>query len=364
MDSKWIPDITINNKSITAFELSFLSSIRPELFSKNFTSFNRTAVQLLFSNHTFVAYFLEKLPRIPIFNEMSMIKTVVLSCMFVVAFIGNTATLVQMYRMRRRKSTINLLLLHLAIADLLVTFFCIVSEAVWASTIQWFAGNFMCKLVKFLQVFGLYLSTYIIVIIALDRCLAILDPMSRNRAPRRVRTMITVAWIMAGFFSTPQVIIFKVERGPFPEDFFQCVTYGTYSQPWQEQLYSCLSVGFMFIIPLVAMVSAYMLIFHTIAKKSRDFQRGASDMLSRGPVRGQLFRKAKVKSLRMTAVIVVAFIVCWTPYFVILILHTFSSNKLDEKSSLWIFFFGMANSMINPLIYRAFQISKNRKRKR
>ena len=31
-------------------------------------------------------------------------------------------------------------------------------------------------------------------------------------------------------------------------------------------------------------------------------------------IRSRLFYKAKVKSLRMTALIVLAFIVCWTPY--------------------------------------------------
>lgn len=87
------------------------------------------------------------------------------------------------------------------------------------------------------------------------------------------------------------------------------------------------------------------------------------DMLSRGPVRGQLFRKAKVKSLRMTALIVAAFIVCWTPYYVVFIIFTFFDPKqIDSKPYLWIFFFGMANSMVNPMIYGAFQICKPRRR--
>lgn len=141
----------------------------------------------------------------PTFNDVLLIKTVVLSLMFVVSLVGNTATLAQMYRMRRRKSTINTLILHLAVADLVVTFFCNVTDAVWSSTIQWFAGNAMCKLVKFIQVFGLYLSTYIIVIVSLDRCFAILDPMSRNKAPRRVRIMVGTAWLGSVLVSLPQV---------------------------------------------------------------------------------------------------------------------------------------------------------------
>ena len=141
----------------------------------------------------------------PVFNEMALIKAVVLTIMFVISLIGNTATLVQMVRMRRRKSTINTLILHLATADLLVTFFCNVTDAVWASTVQWYAGNELCKILKFLQVFSLYLSTYIIVIIAVDRCMAILDPMRRNKAPQRVRLMIALAWTLSALFSLPQV---------------------------------------------------------------------------------------------------------------------------------------------------------------
>ena len=82
-------------------------------------------------------------------------------------------------------------------------------------------------------------------------------------------------------------------------------------------------------------------------------------------VRSRLFSKAKVKSLCMTAVIVAAFIICWTPYQavfmspqftsydqVVFIVHTFADMRdVDQRYVLWIFFFGMANSMVNPLIY-------------
>lgn len=152
---------------------------------------------------TFAEYLDDK--EMPQFTEMSLIKTVVLSVMFFVALVGNAATLLRMYQMRRRRSTINQLIMHLATADLIVTFFCNVTDAVWSSTIQWYAGNTACKLVKFLQVFGLYSSTYVIVIISVDRCLAILDPISKNKAPGRVRTMIIVAWTLSALFSLPQV---------------------------------------------------------------------------------------------------------------------------------------------------------------
>jgi len=56
-----------------------------------------------------------------------------------------------------------------------------------------------------MQVFGLYLSTYVVVIISIDRCMAIVDPISKNRAPRRVRLMLVLAWMLSAAFSLPQV---------------------------------------------------------------------------------------------------------------------------------------------------------------
>jgi len=65
-----------------------------------------------------------------------------------------------------------------------------------------------------LQVFGLYLSTYIVVIISIDRCMAIMDPISKNRGPRRVKIMIAIAWILSAVFSVPQVRALSPDQLP------------------------------------------------------------------------------------------------------------------------------------------------------
>lgn len=70
-----------------------------------------------------------------------------------------------------------------------------------------------------------------------------------------------------------QTYIFRVARGPFVEEFYQCVTFGAYTAPWQEPFYSFMSVLLMFVLPLVTMLTAYMLIFCTIAKISRDLRK-------------------------------------------------------------------------------------------
>ncbi|GFW69337.1 hypothetical protein TNCV_486861 [Trichonephila clavipes] len=64
-----------------------------------------------------------------------------------------------------------------------------------------------------------------------------------------------------------QAVIFSLMRGPFIEDFHQCVTFGFYTAPWQEQLYTTLSLILMFLLPLVTLIVTYVTTFITIASK-------------------------------------------------------------------------------------------------
>lgn len=65
--------------------------------------------------------------------------------------------------------------------------------------------------------------------------------------------------------SAAQYLIFRVTRGPFVEDFYQCVTYDFYTAKWQEQLYTTFTLIFMFIIPLGILLVTYISTFRTIA---------------------------------------------------------------------------------------------------
>ena len=167
--------------------------------------FNRTDLAMNGSRRDDALFTTDSTSPLPPTFQDSLVKTVVLIVLFFISFIGNTATLIQMYRRRKRRSTINTLIVNLAVADLIVTFFCMAAEAIWALTVQWVAGIAMCKMLRFIQGTGLLVSTYITVVISLDRCCVIIDPISRNKAPQRVRIMIIMSWFLSALFSIPQV---------------------------------------------------------------------------------------------------------------------------------------------------------------
>ncbi|CAN7977940.1 unnamed protein product [Ixodes persulcatus] len=76
--------------------------------------------------------------------------------------------------------------------------------------------------------------------------------------------------------------------------------------------------------------------------------------------RRKLLHKAKMKSLMITVVIVLAFIVCWTPYYCMMIIFIFldPDDQLTEELQAGIFFFGSSTAMINPLIYGVFHLRR------
>ena len=61
-------------------------------------------------------------------------------------------------------------MMHLSIADLLTAIFTLLPEFVWTFTYPYFyAGNIGCKIMKYISVVGPYLSSYTLVMTAVDR---------------------------------------------------------------------------------------------------------------------------------------------------------------------------------------------------
>lgn len=138
------------------------------------------------------------------------VQSIVLGIMFVISLLGNVMTVYSLtYKnksnSRQFSSSVYSLIFHLSIADLLVTFTCLLGEAAWSYSVSWLADNFTCKIFKFSQVFSLYLSTFVLVLISLDRLFAVKYPMKALNPRRRCNRSVVLAWILSLLFSSPQV---------------------------------------------------------------------------------------------------------------------------------------------------------------
>lgn len=70
--------------------------------------------------------------------------------------------------------------------------------------------------------------------------------------------------------------------------------------------------------------------------------------------------KARIRTLRMTIIIVMAFVWCWTPYASIVLLFHFYKPHVENMSKDLkdaLFMFAVSNSCVNPLVYGSYTMN-------
>ncbi|XP_076352820.1 adipokinetic hormone/corazonin-related peptide receptor variant I-like [Tachypleus tridentatus] len=305
------------------------------------------------------------LPEYLTFNDESVREIAVYSILFVVAAMGNLPVFINLLRSRQRKSRVKLMMLNLAIADLIVTFIMIPLEVSWRITVEWIAGTVACKVMLFLRAFGPYLSSMVLVCISLDRYFAVVHPLKVNDAQRRSKIMIALAWIISLLCAIPQSIIFRVQRHPEYPDFKQCVSFGFFSELWQDRAYNIFCLLALYLVPLAIIIFCYSRILWAISRRSHDNEVVfILENMARGHQCRDRFRlrrsdmahieRTRARTLRMTIIIVLAFFWCWTPYVVIVLWYQIdleSATKLATEIQSALFMFAVSNSCVNPLVY-------------
>ena len=74
-------------------------------------------------------------------------------------------------------SRMNMFLVHLSVADLLTALLTLVPEIAWTLTSPLFhGGDLLCRSIKFLQMLGPYLSSFLLCVTSVDRYRAICRP--------------------------------------------------------------------------------------------------------------------------------------------------------------------------------------------
>lgn len=179
------------------------SSAGDSVTESNANYTDRIPEDLMMLNMTYVQS--SGLPEEMRFGVQHIVFIAAYSCFFVVAAVGNLTVFITLFRNRNDKSRVNMFIMHLSIADLIVTFIMMPLEIGWHATVEWLAGDTACRLLMFFRTFGLYLSSSVLVVISLDRYFAILHPLSLNDADKRGKIMLCFAWILSAVSSAPQV---------------------------------------------------------------------------------------------------------------------------------------------------------------
>lgn len=252
-------------------------------------------------------------------ESLARVEIAVLSTIFLCAAALNFGLLLVLWRRRKQMSRMRVFVFHLCLADLVVTFFQVCPQLIWDITDRFSGPDVLCRLVKYLQVVGMFASTYMIVVMTIDRYQAICNPMvtfQRRRA--RWNIPVCIAWGISFVGSLPQIFIFsKVEIAP---GVFEC--WANFIQPWGLKTYITWTTLVIFVLPILTVIVCQVRICRAIQinlhmKTRQDGEDAIKQPLPSRASSVAGVSKARIKTVKMTIVIVLAYIICWSPFFTV-----------------------------------------------
>ncbi|GAA6215760.1 vasopressin V2 receptor-like [Lates japonicus] len=289
-------------------------------------------------------------------ESLARAEIALLSVIFVSAAILNTAVLLLLWRQRKQMSRMRVFVFHLCLADLVVAFFQVCPQLIWDITDRFAGPDLVCRLVKYLQVLGMFSSTYMIVVMTVDRYQAVCNPMVKfQRSRTRLNVPVCVAWGISLLGSLPQVFIFsQVEVAPGVLD-----CWAKFIQPWGLQTYITWTTLIIFVLPVTTILVCQVRICRAIQinlYQQKTQQRGGVGLPLPSRASGVAgMSKARVKTLKMTVVIVLAYIVCWAPFFTVQLWSAWDAHAPKETATFTILMLlASLNSCANPCIYLLF----------
>ncbi|KAL8212655.1 UNVERIFIED_CONTAM: hypothetical protein K2H54_054476 [Gekko kuhli] len=145
-------------------------------------------------------------------EEVAKVEVAVLCLIFFLALTGNLCVLMAIHTTRHKHSRMYFFMKHLSIADLAVAIFQVLPQLIWDITFRFYGPDYLCRLIKYLQVVGMFASTYMLLLMSLDRCLAICQPLrslhrrsDRLSVPPHLDAYIT--WITLTVYIIPVLML-------------------------------------------------------------------------------------------------------------------------------------------------------------
>ncbi|XP_050685430.1 RYamide receptor-like [Leptidea sinapis] len=271
---------------------------------------------------------------------------------FVVALIGNGLVCFIVHSSPRMKTVTNYFIMNLAVGDILMTILCIPFSFVSMLVLRyWPFGMVMCKVVNYSQAVSVFVSSYTLLAISIDRYLAVMRPLKPRLGSVAAKFIVSFVWAGACATAAPIFVVSNIKRPTSWHDICEadvCLEQWEYVE--QSHQYSCVLMLLQFGLPLTALVLTYTRIAHMVW--------GGRPPGEAQTVRDLRLQLAKRKMIRMMVTVVVVFTVCWLPLNVFIILWTI--HEQDMEWAMWpgmpyVWFaahwLAMSHCCYNPVIY-------------
>ncbi|XP_071328842.1 trace amine-associated receptor 13c-like [Trachinotus anak] len=273
----------------------------------------------------------------------AVLRHIVLSSISLLTVALNLLVIISISHFRQLHTPTNILLLSLAVSDFLVGLLLMPGE-ILRNTSCWFLGDLMCFLYIYVSFIITSTSVGDMVLISVDRYVAICDPLhyTTRVTERRVKLCVCLCWLISSLYSSVFVKDDLSQPDRHNSCYGECVIFIDYTTGTVDLVLT-------FIVPITLIIVLYMRVFVVAVSQARAMRSHITAVTLQRSV--TLTKKSELKAARTLGVLVVVFLICFCPYYGVSLA---GDNLLNSSFAFLLFYIFYFNSCLNPIIYTLF----------
>ncbi|XP_053560748.1 delta-type opioid receptor [Bombina bombina] len=279
-------------------------------------------------------------------NHASIIMAVAITALYsvvcVVGLLGNVLVMYGIVRYTKMKTATNIYIFNMALADALVTSTLPFQSAKYLME-TWPFGEVLCKVVLSIDYYNMFTSIFTLTMMSVDRYVAVCHPVRALdfRTPSKAKAINVCIWILSSVIGIPIMVMAVTKRNEASGAITCTLQFPRPDWYWDTVTKICVFI-FAFVVPVLVITICYGL----MVLRLRSVR-----LLSGSREKDRNLRRIT----RMVLVIVAAFIICWTPIHIFVIVWTMveidKRNPYVVASLHFCIALGYTNSSLNPVLY-------------
>ena len=247
----------------------------------------------------------------------------------VLSLTGNTLVCISVYKNTRLRTTTNLYIIALAVSDLLSAVFVMPVGSGVLITSKWVFDGTICQLHAFFSLFVIYVSPVTMGLTAVNRFFRICKSDQQYKklfSARKSRALLAFVWTFVACYTVvPR--FFGLQAFEFVPGYAQCSI--AHLSESGKMIHYGIVLTLFFLTPLIATIVSYTKVAKMIrqhnASASTTIQRRANapEITQTGPERNTGITTHEIKVSKSLFAVVFAFMTCWIPFWVIVVLRRF-----------------------------------------
>jgi visual pigment-like receptor peropsin/c-opsin len=275
------------------------------------------------------------------------------SVIFLLSFVLNTSVITIFVGNPSLLTSSNFLLLSMAVSDWLMAVLANTVGAYANSNHWWTLNGSVCQYFAFVStLFGLTSMVHLTAL-SVERWMTVKLAMYEELSRRKMAVVIGSLWSFSFVWSLFPLIGWS-SFGPEPG--FAGCSLTWYSNVLSDKAYIVGLFVFFFFLPIAIIIYCYGSVYIAVKKLTND---AVARWGNEAPPTQQTMR-AKAKTIKMSVVMVFAYLIAWTPYAIVSLYSSFIANDITPLLSTMPSFFAKLSSCYNPIIY-FFMYTKFRK---